>query len=306
MHQINDYCQQHGYIICSDRAHVRYSPEEFFIHATGLESRHDELRRAISDAAATTHSWEDFSEKLGTAYTRHVPVVPPIPYPIRKQLWEGYKKSNEAFRKWSSIQRASIRQDLDDAFHELKLCKNKAKREDIRRKIASLKELQRKERLFRQTYQAYSKGAYIALQHRNHVDAHLCLGQMQELIQRQEGYWQSGWNQTAGAYSLLSGTPESRITWKRITETERSLAEKMLDSIQEDAQIRRMVASEFVEKPMPIEVKLTRGAISFRHPDSEYWVRGKRLGENYTLEHLGVPPPKNPGRVYQKTLCPRR
>lgn len=42
---------------------------------------------------------------------------------------------------------------------------------------------------------------------------------------------------------------------------------------------------------MPIDVKLTRGEISFRHPDSQRWVRGRRLGTVFTLEQLGIAPP---------------
>ena len=42
---------------------------------------------------------------------------------------------------------------------------------------------------------------------------------------------------------------------------------------------------------MPVEVKLSRGEISFRHPDTERWVRGKRLGDAFTLASLGVSPP---------------
>lgn len=306
MDQINDYCKLHGYILCPDRAAVRIKPEEYFIHTKGLESRHDQLRRAISDAAATTHSWEAFSEKLETAYTRYVPVVPPIPYPVRNQLWAEYKKFNTAFRNWSSTQRASLRRELDAAFQELKSCKNKGKKEMIRKRISDLKALQAKERLFRQTYQAYSKGASLALQHRNQEDAQFCLEQMKELFCRQEGYWQEGWNRTAGSYSLLSGSPQSRVTWKQITVQEWDNARKLLDSIQEDSLIRKMAASELMEEPMPIEVKLSRGAISFRHPDSECWVRGKRPGENYTLKALGVPPPKNTCRTYHKVYCPQR
>ena len=42
---------------------------------------------------------------------------------------------------------------------------------------------------------------------------------------------------------------------------------------------------------MPIEVKLSKGEISFRHPDSQRWVRGRRLGTDYTAQNLGISPP---------------
>lgn len=81
-------------------------------------------------------------------------------------------------------------------------------------------------------------------------------------------------------------------TWLRIREADRDMARLTLQAVQEEAQQRKVMAQEQVEMPMPIEVKLHRGEISFRHPDSERWVRGRRLGDAYTLQSLEIAPPR--------------
>jgi len=129
---------------------------------------------------------------------------------------------------------------------------------------------------------------------------------MQELLRRCDGYWKDGWIPTSGTFSLITGTIQSHINWTQITESELQLAENILADIQETAQKQRPAFSELTEKPMPIEVKLSRGAISFRHPDSEHWVRGKRLGANYTLEALGFNPPKKQIQRHRRVPCYQR
>lgn len=85
---------------------------------------------------------------------------------------------------------------------------------------------------------------------------------------------------------------QSQTTWLQTTESDRELAQLTLRAVQEEAQTRKAMAQERVEVPMPIEVKLHRGEISFRHPESQRWVRGKRLGDAYTLQSLGITPPR--------------
>lgn len=289
--QLNSYCASQGYTLCPEKAKVRISQTEYYLKCKGLDTRNDQLRRAIEDAAATTDSWDTFVEKLRTGYTQIIPVVRPIPYRDRQKLWTTYKELTGCFWTWDKQLRSSLQQQLKDAFQELKNCKNRSQKAVIRETITQLKQDQAKERLFRQTWQVYAKAASLALKSQNQEDAMLCLEQLQELARQQEGYWQEGWNSQSNSFSLVDGSTKSRVTWKQITETDRNMALKILNSVQEEAQMRRMISGETQEVPMPVEVKLSRGEISFRHPDTERWVRGKRLGDAFTLASLGVSPP---------------
>lgn len=299
--QINSYCLSRGYEVCPEKASEKITSGEYYVRKSGMESWHDQLRHAIADAAATTASWELFAEKLTSAYTYRAPVIPPIPYPIRKKLWQEYKLVNSCFWKWEKETSAYYRAELASAFKELKACKNKTQRSDIRTKIDSLKEEQAKERVFRKIYQTYSRAASIALHSRNLEDARFCLEQMQELSRRCDGYWEEGWDSNSASFSLTTGIVHHRVLWKQITQSELQMAEKVLSSIQVEAMSRKEKFSEYIEKPMPVEVKISRGAVSFRHPDSPYWVRGKRLGTDYTLESLGVSPSARSTPGYNKS-----
>lgn len=289
--QVNSYCFSHGYVMCPEKANVKISQKEYLLKKSGIDTRNDQLRRAIADAAATTDSWEDFVEKLSTSYTYKAPVIPPIPYAERQKLWKTYKEMNTGFWNWNKQLRSSLQEKIKVSFQELKSCKFPGQKNAIREKINSLKQEQALERLFRQTWQTYAKAASLALRSQNQEDARLCLERMEELNKMREGYWQEGWYRSSGAYSVLNGPVKSNISWKQITKADLETAQKLLRAVQEEAQYRKSRSSAIREVPMPIEVKLTRGVVSFRHSDSEYWIRGSRLGEAYKLHELGIHPP---------------
>lgn len=288
--QVNSYCLSKGYMLCPEKSAVKSSGKEYLARQHG-ETRNDQLRRAIADAAATTDNWDAFVRKLHTAYTHTVPVIPPIPYPQRQQLWEAYKELNGQFWAWDKHLRTSLQQQLSREFQYLKACKRKAGKSEIIDSINALKGEQAKERLFRQVWQLYAKAASLALRSQNGDDAALCIEQMQALAEQMAGRWEEGWDSGSGSYALLDGAVKSKMTWKQITQSDRDIAERILHAVQEEADARKETAANTREVPMPIEVKLTRGEISFRHPDSPRWVRGKRLGAAFTLEQLEITPP---------------
>lgn len=279
--QLNDYCAARGYAVCPEKAAEKVSQKEYLAKERGVETRNDQLRRAVADAAAAARGWDDFVHRLKHDYTRMAPVCPPVPYPQRQKLWAEYKAMNESFWQWDRAIRASYQGELDDAFAMLKTCRSREGRKEVRENIAILKEKQGKQRLFRQTWQAYARAASAALRSHNQEDALLCLEQLRELTAQREGRWQAA-----------GGTVQPRNTWLQTTEAERNMARMTLRAVQEEAQKRKAMAQEQVEVPMPIEVKLHRGEISFRHPESQRWVRGKRLGDAYTLQSLGIAPPR--------------
>lgn len=288
--QVNSYCLSKGYMLCPEKAAVKSSGKEYLARQHG-KTRNDQLRRAIADAAATTDSWEAFARKLQIAYTHTVPEIPPIPYPERQRLWTQYKALNRQFWDWDKHLRTSLQQQLSREFQYLKACKRKAGKAEIIDGINALKEEQAKERLFRQVWQRYAKAASLALRSQNGEDAALCIEQMQALAQQMEGQWQAGWHHRTGSYSIVDGSVESKVTWKQISQSDREIAERIFQAVQEEANARKAAAGKTREEPMPIAVKRTRGEISFRHPDSQRWVRGKRLGDAFTLEQLGITPP---------------
>lgn len=288
--QVNAYCLSKGYMLCPENAQVKVSQGEYLAGRKG-DTRNDQLRRAIADAAATTESWEGFTHKLAAAYTQTVPEIPPIPYKQRQQLWEQYKDMNGQFWTWDKSLRNLLKQQLNAEFSRLKICKSKAGKVEIRDSIRALKADQAQERLFRETWQLYAKAAALALKSQNAEDAQLCLEQIQALSQMREGRWQEGWAHSTGSYSLLDGSVKSKVSWRQVTLSHRDMAGKLLQAVQEEANVRQTAAGRTREVPMPIEVKLTRGEISFRHPDSQRWVRGRRLGDAFTLKQLGLAPP---------------
>lgn len=288
--QTNEYCRQRGYAICPEKAKNKYSQEEYLAKSKGQETRNDQLRRAIADAAATTNQFAEFARRLQQDYTYKVPRYPPIPYPLRTKLWKEYRSLNEDFWSWSKQRRAAYKAELANAYQALKDPGRKADRPAISRQIDQLKENLAKERLYRSTFLDYAKAAKLALQSHNPEDAEMCLEQLRELTCRREGYWQEGWNPNAGTHSIQDGTVKSRITWKQITEEEVAHARKVRETVAEEAAIRKVASEEYQEVPMPIEVCIRRGEVQYRHPDSQRWVRGKRLGDAYTLKSLGIYP----------------
>lgn len=279
--QLNDYCAARGYAVCPEKAADKVSQKEYLAKERGVETRNDQLRRAVADAAAAARGWDDFAHRLKHDYTRMAPVCPPIPYPQRQKLWADYKTMNATFWQWDKALRASYQGAQEEGFAMLKTCRSRESKAEIRQRISTLKAKQAKQRLFRQTWQAYARAASAALRSDNQEDAQLCLEQLEELTAQREGRWQAG-----------GGAVQSQTTWLQTTESDRELAQLTLRAVQEEAQTRKAMAQERVEVPMPIEVKLHRGEISFRHPESQRWVRGKRLGDAYTLQSLGITPPR--------------
>lgn len=290
--QINTYCQAHGYAVCPEKAARKISDKEYLVQQQGKEAWNDQLRRAVSDAAASTQNWEAFTQKLKNDYTYTVPVFPPIPYPARQKMWNDYNAMSKNFWEWEKRRRTSCQGQLDDAFQELKKCNSKAGKAELGKTIRHLKESRSQLGLYKKVFQTYARAASWALRSHNQEEAAFCLEQMQELTARQTGYWQEGFAPNAGAFSLVDGPVKSRITWKQLTQQDLIVAQGVLNTIQDEANRRKEANTASREIPMPIEVKLSRGEISFKHPAAQRWVRGKRLGEAYTLKALGISPPR--------------
>lgn len=301
--QINAYCQAHGYAVCPEKAAKKVSDKEYLVQQHGKETRNDQLRRAISDAAASAHTWDTFTRKLKNDYTYIVPVFPEIPYPVRQKMWNDYKAMNKNFWEWEKHRRASYQAQLDAAFLALKQCSSKAGKAELCKTIRQLKESRSQLRLYKKVFQSYAKAASSALRSHNQEEAAFCLEQMQELTARQTGYWQEGFALNAGAFSLVDGPVKSRITWKQLQHQDLIVAQRILKAIQDEASRRKDSNTAVKKVPMPIEVKLTYGEVSFKHPASQRWVRGRRLGDAYTLKALGVSPSHIPTKHYDRELA---
>ena len=185
--QVNAYCQSRGYAVCPEKAKEKVSQGEYLLKQKGIETRNDQLRRAVADASARAHSWENFTEKLKHDYTHTVPVAPPIPFSARQKMWQEYREITQTFWTWEKAQRTHYQEQLTNAFAELKQC-SKSKKPEVRATIDQLKKSQATLRLYRKLFQTYSKAASIALRSQNQEDAILCLEQMRELDAHREGY----------------------------------------------------------------------------------------------------------------------
>lgn len=273
-------------------------------HTTQITCK-EELRRVIADAAASTNNWEAFREKLQTGYTRpveHRAGTQEIPYPVRKKLWESYKGSKEDFWKAHKSLADSCSNQIEGAFrklrsHQQNRPQSKGKRssfrkehdaisKELRNQIATLKSKQQKLRLTSKIYQVYSKAAALALSNGMEEEARICLEKMDTLTGRLEGCWVDGWNSNSSSHSLLDGNVQSRASWMQSQKGELDTAEKFLAQIQQEIRQTEMVQPEITEEPFPVEVKFTRGLISFKHPDMEHWVRGKTLGSEFELASI--------------------
>lgn len=287
----------------------------------------DELRLMISHAASVSRNWDEFAANLRNSYTRKVeqrPQQPRIPYQERQEMWAIYKECNNKF--WTNHKKdvEFYKEEVSDEFKKLRERsklewqsrnrKNSMKqRLDARNKLRWMddkdrfktrikwkKENQQKLRLFRDTYCAYSKAAKIALAHNMQEEANLCLVNMEELQRRQDGYWVDGWVEDSPEHEILPGFvgERSRITWLQTKEYELDAADKMLQRVQKRA--REMDESkrqpEIKEEPFSIDVKISRGVISFKHPDLQRWTRGKSLGAEFELEALAEVMEQNRGQ----------
>ena len=324
---VQEYCRQNGFTVTPSQARKKISSQEYkagekvkkrleqdnaLRKQNGIKpvqtttiTRKEELRRVISDAASTTSSWEAFAKKLQTGYSRpveHRAGIGPIPYPVKKKLWESYKDSKQAF--WKSYKSLSdnCSNQLEAMFkklrtHQQNRPKSKSTRssarkeyniiaEELQSQIAALKTKQRQIRLTSQIYQTYTRAAALALSNGMEEEARICLEQMDMLTGRLEGRWTDGWNINSASHSLRDGKVQSCATWMQSRKSELDIAEKLLAQIQKEIRRTERIQPEIVEEPFPVEVKITRGVISFKHPDMEHWVRGKTLGTEFELEAL--------------------
>lgn len=89
---------------------------------------------------------------------------------------------------------------------------------------------------------------------------------------------------------------EKKITIYSTTKGEQESAQKILREMQNkknQMDMEKQIVSTR-EVDLPIDIKITRGAVSFKHPDMSRWVRGKSLGSDYEVSALG--------QVFEKNL----
>lgn len=279
-------------------------------------SKKDELRMAIDDAVANTDNWDDFVSRLRTHYTRQVEVTPrnAIPYKEKQAMWEEYKAYNRSF--WGKYKPLAdnIKKKLSEAYRRLKRQSDLAwkssnrknllvvqlvaaiklnkdggdQRASIRAGITTTVEQQKKLKLFRETYQAYSNAAAMALKNNLQEDARYCLDQMARLRRQQDGYWEEGLVHGAATHSVRGGVVKSKITWMQIEQNDLARAKKDMQRIKDKvaAMDRESAHPELREEAFAIDVKISRGVISYKHPDYDKWTRGKTLGSDYETEAL--------------------
>lgn len=285
---------------------------------TEFKSKKDELREIVSHAASISKDWDEFADHLRHSYVRQVeqrPQQPRIPYQQRQAMWEQYKEFNEAF--WTQHRRLSevYKSDINKDFKNLKERKDlewKAKnrknsfrerldavdklatttpgdRDYLKHNISINKEKQASLRLFKEVYQTYSKAAKIALTNNMQIEAERCLQIMAELRRRQEGYWMDDPARVDSVMGYSRGFLQGqRVSYLHTEENDLGYAKAMLQEIEQKKRALEegLEQPEIKEEAFPFDVKVTRGAISFKHPDLERWTRGKSLGEDYEMEAL--------------------
>lgn len=321
---VQDFCRQNGFAVTPSRAKKKVNNLEYQAKVNAQKNldrdnalrikngiqpvqtiqitKKEELRRVILDAVASTKSWESFVQKLNTSYTRQVEhgiEKGEIPYPVRQALWQEFKGSKESFWKIYKQLTESYVEQLEAAFRKLRThqqsyargaSSRKTYREEmtkeLRNQITALKSKQQKLRLTGKVYQTYSKAAALALSNGMEEEARICLEQMDALTGRLEGRWTDGWQRDGLSRSLLNGKVQTRATWLQTRMDEFNTAESLLNHIQQVMKETEKMQPAITEEPFPVEVKVTRGVISFKHPDMEHWVRGKSLGSEYDLEAI--------------------
>jgi len=340
---IQEFCRHNGFTVAPSRSEKKVNSQEYKAGKKAQKhldqdnvlrmqngmtpaqttqiTRKEELRRVIADATASTNSWEAFSEKLRTGYTRPVERragTPEIPYTVRKKLWESYKNSKETFWKAHKSLANSYSDQLEEVFRKLRTHqqnrpKSKGRHssvgkdhdaitKELRDQIATLKSKQQKLRLTSKTYQVYAKAAALALSNGMEDKARICLEQMDILTGRLEGRWADGWNRNSSAHAFLDGKVQSRVSWLQTREEELDAAEILLDQIQKEIRKTEWIQPAITEEPFPVEVKITHGSISFKHPDMEHWVRGKTLGAEFELDMIvqGLRSHRAPAKEYTR------
>lgn len=281
-----------------------------------FKTKKDDLRTAINYAVSKSKDWNEFTDILRNRLTRQVEYSPEkvlIPYEERQNLWTLYKQLNGDFRNHHKELSEKYKRDIStcyDAIHarnelekrsrnrknrlltrirasrELKKARSK---DSINNEISMLKEDQNKLFLFNKIYQTYKEAAKIALTNNMKEEAQLCLSQMEKLRQQQEGYWVEGRNSNSTSFDLTDlSNPKSYITWKLTSESELTNAHAILQQIQKRAHEleEHKLQPEIREEPFPIDVKISRGVLSFKHPDLDRWTRAKSLGSQFEKDAI--------------------
>jgi len=298
---------------------------------TEFKTKKDDLRLLIAHAASISKDWDEFAYNLRNCYSRQVeqrPKQPRIPYKERQDMWASYKGFNDEF--WTKHRKLAeiYKEDVSQEFGKLRARKTLARKsrdrrlslsermdaerearwrydkDEIRSNINATKEKQQKLRLFKDLYQMYSKATKLALSHDMQEEAEKCLLKMEELRRRQDGYWVDGDLKESTERRILADFAgiQSRITWMQTQESELDYAYEVLQRVQ--AKAREIDASKdqpvIKEEAFSVDVKISRGAISFKHPDLERWTRGKSLGADFELEALAKVMEQNRMQQHEK------
>ena len=287
---------------------------------TEFKTKKDDLRAAITQVVSESKNWDEFTHKLRNDLTRRVEVRPDqqrIPYTERQELWARYKLANDEF--WTQYKREKEERHRYLIFYyqllvkckdlewEVKRRNNDAisklialyklthyaemDRAEIKLNIAREKERQKQFSLNKNVYQMYAKAAKIALSNNMKEEAEEYLLLMEKYQARQNGgYWVSGEVRSDSKIDYNEGRDKhkSLTTWKDTKDEELIEAQFSLLIIQKRASELEALRTqpEIHEEPFPIDVKISRGAVSFKHPDLDRWTRGKSLGSQFELEAL--------------------
>lgn len=282
---------------------------------TKFVSKKDEMRDIVAHAASISKDWDELAYNLRNNYTREVelrPEEPTIPYKEGQALWAEYKKVNNEFwinhraraerfsadikkeydtlkkrRKleWEGRNRKNTIADRRQAYRDLVRMDSK---EYIQGDIKMRQEGRQQLYLHKQVYQNYAAAMKMALLNGMEKEARACLSRLEELQRRQDGYWSRGYHSDAREYKMEEGTMEClsfinwRITSEKELETSWAWMEKIETKIAENEKVRKQPVETRTEA-FPFDVKVSRGEISFKHPDLERWTRGSSLGSDYEL-----------------------
>lgn len=296
---------------------------------TEFLTKKDDLRKIVSHAASISNSWDEFTNNLRNSYTRKVEVKPELPeikYKDRQELWAKYKNINtdfwEGHRKkyevyntsltldftrlkehrqleWQAKNRKNSASERVEAESRLKLGLSS---EDLKDRIDDNKEDLEKLKLLKNIYQTYSKAAKIALSNNLEAEARYCIEQMEALQLRHEGYLVDGISPYSRHLDLTSGRLQSKITFRATREEELYDAQKVLQNVEYLKMDRDALMNNprIEEQDFPVDVKISRGVISFKHPDLERWTRGKSLGADFELDAINKVIENNRERETQK------
>lgn len=146
-----------------------------------------------------------------------------------------------------------------------------------------------RQKRFDKILRTYEKGTRIALKNDLEMEANICLNALKELQRMREGYWVD--DHIDGApLRLYGGKLQYKVTWKSLSNVDLKKATNVLRKIEDEIQMQQQTRQthETREERFPIDVKITRGTISYKHPDSDKWIRGKSLGSDYEMESINA------------------